>query len=134
MSPASAPEAPPTVGTIDADGELIREHLGGAQGAFDLLYQRYFPRLVRYCIRSARDRSTAEDVAQEALVRALVHLHRFDVDRPLWPWLKTIASRVLIDHARDRAREVPSERPNHDAAQVEPGGLEERPILAEALS
>jgi len=123
------------VSVVDPDSVLVQEHLGGEREAFDLLYRRYFPKLVRLCARLTKDSAAAEDIAQETLVRAHEHLARFDLSRPMWPWLKTIATRLLIDHARVRARELPVEHGrtlnSHDA---EPGWNEERDVLAEALS
>ena len=40
----------------------------------------------------------ADDLSQEAAARALAHAGRFDPARPLWPWLRGIAVRVVIDH------------------------------------
>ena len=71
--------------TDPADGELILGHLGGETGAMEILYRRYFPRLVRLARRRLRDDAAAEDVAQDTILRALHHLERFDRSRPMWP-------------------------------------------------
>ena len=42
----------------------------------------------------------AEDLAQEAFVRAFVHFERFDPERPMLPWLLTIARRLCLDLVR----------------------------------
>jgi RNA polymerase sigma-70 factor (ECF subfamily) len=73
---------------------------------FEPLYRSYFPRLVRYLRRRTGDQAHAEDLAQETLLRAYVNLSGIDVNRPLWPWLKTIATRLVIDEARCSGREV----------------------------
>jgi RNA polymerase sigma-70 factor (ECF subfamily) len=44
----------------------------------------------------------AEDVAQDAFVRAFVHFERFDPERPLLPWLIAISRRLCLDHLRRR--------------------------------
>ena len=49
-------------------------------------------------IRSA----DAEDLAQETFVRAFVHFARFDPERPVLPWLITIARRLCLDLLRRR--------------------------------
>ncbi|MGH2691282.1 MAG: sigma-70 family RNA polymerase sigma factor [Actinomycetota bacterium] len=122
------------VSVVDTDAILIREHLGGERDAFDVLYRRYFPRLVRLCTRLTKDAAAAEDIAQETLVRAHQHLERFDQARPMWPWLKTIATRVLIDHVRAKSREVPTDADPVEEGQVDHGWTEEREVLAKALS
>lgn len=48
--------------------------------------------------------SEGDDVAQEALLRALRFRSSFDPRRELGPWLRTIALHVLADLRRDRAR------------------------------
>lgn len=117
-----------------ADGALVQLHLNGHGDAFAALYREYFSRLVRLCRARTGDLATAEDLAQEALLRALNHMDRFQVDRPMWPWLKTIAIRLSIDYSRQR-RPEPCEDPcqgrsvNDDTAW-----LEEGPILEEALA
>jgi RNA polymerase sigma-70 factor, ECF subfamily len=122
------------VSVVDPDAILVQEHLGGERDAFDVLYRRYFPRLVRLCTRLTKDGATAEDIAQETLVRAHDHLERFDLGRPMWPWLKTIATRVLIDHTRASGREVPTEERPIESSHVEHGWTEERDVLVQALS
>src|SRR5262249_5560054 len=44
--------------------------------------------------------SAAEDVAQEAFVRAFVHFDRFEPERPVLPWLLAIARRLCLDRLR----------------------------------
>jgi RNA polymerase sigma-70 factor (ECF subfamily) len=55
-----------------------------------------------------RDAAAAEDVAQEAFLAAIRSLDRFDLRRPLGPWLHRIAVNRAIDviRARELRREV----------------------------
>src|ERR1044071_3405482 len=46
----------------------------------------------------------AEDIAQETFLRAWNHLNRFDVTRPLRPWLLSIASTLASNRRRSRRR------------------------------
>ena len=117
-----------------ADGALVQLHLNGHGDAFAALYREYFSRLVRLCRARTGDLATAEDLAQEALLRALNHMDRFQVDRPMWPWLKTIAIRLSIDYSRQR-RPEPCEDPCEGrSVSDDTGWLEEGPILEEALA
>jgi len=50
--------------------------------------------------------SLTDDVVQEALARAWAARHRFDSRRPLEPWLRSIADRIMIDHFRRLAAEA----------------------------
>ncbi len=48
----------------------------------------------------------AEDLAQETMLRALRGLRSFDSSRPIGPWLKAIAARLILDNHRRGAREA----------------------------
>ena len=71
---------------------------------FDDLYERYQPRLVRYCQQRLRSAGDAEDAAHEAFLRALQAWSRLDRTLDAWPWLATIAGRVCADMRRRSAR------------------------------
>lgn len=73
---------------------------------FSVFYRRYWPRLVRLVERRTGDKELAQDIAQETLTRALNNIHALDASGSLWPWLKTVALRLAIDHGRRRGREV----------------------------
>lgn len=97
---------------------------------FEALYSHLYPRLVRHCRRIAN--GSAEDLAQETMVRALRHFPTLDTSTPVWPWLKTIATNLAIDEARRRVREasvVPPVRRAIDAAQR----AERLEVLREAM-
>jgi len=47
---------------------VLRDHTGNAVD-FDTTFEEQYPPLVRYCHRLSGDRDTAEDIAQEAMVR-----------------------------------------------------------------
>jgi RNA polymerase sigma-70 factor (ECF subfamily) len=72
----------------------------------EALHREFYHRLVRLCARQLRDRSLAEDVAQDTILRALRFWGSYDADRPTWPWLKTIALRLCLDACRARSHEV----------------------------
>lgn len=68
------------------------------------MYGPLFRRLASLCRKWVGDQS--EDIAQDALLRASEHLHEFDPERPLWPWLKVIAFRLALDHLRRERRQA----------------------------
>jgi RNA polymerase sigma-70 factor (ECF subfamily) len=107
---------------IDRDRALVLRYQQGDEGAFDDLYRRYYPRLHLYCVRRVRDRHVAEELAQEAFVRALRAMPRFAGERRFYPWMTVIAGRLCIDHHRRSSRVEPSAdvdlgsvEPDHDA-------------------
>ena len=117
------------------DAALVQGALGDAEEAFAHLYRRFHPRLVRLIVRRTGDRALAEDVAQEALLRALDKLDTFDRSRPLWPWLKVIASNLAVDAGRKRSREVEWDPGDTEGVTaVEMPACEDGMVLAQVLS
>jgi len=81
---------------------LLEAAAAGDLEAFGDLYARYREPLIRRCKRITGDLATAEDVVQEAFVRAFLRLKFYDASRPFWPWLLTIGQRQAIDVVRHR--------------------------------
>lgn len=128
---------PQTIAPLD-DAALVRRHLSGDEQAFAELYLRYHGRVLAFVRMRLRDASAAEDVAQDVLLRAHDRLHHFDVDRPLWPWLRTIASNLCVDHVRRQARQARlvdqlADSPSAPGASLAEG-VAERALLQQALS
>ncbi|HVL39601.1 MAG TPA: RNA polymerase sigma factor [Fimbriimonadaceae bacterium] len=88
-----------------SDRDLVRLALAGEDEAFECIYRRFYPQLVGAVRPMAGDSALAEDVAQEALLRARDRIDTFDSSRPFWPWLKTIGIHVAADMRRNN-REV----------------------------
>lgn len=117
------------------DAALVQRALGDDEDAFGHLYRRFHPRLVRLIVRKTGDRALAEDIAQEALVRALDKLDTFDRSRPLWPWLKVIATNLAVDAGRKRSREVEWDPVDAAAAPApDQPSCEDEMVLAQVLS
>lgn len=85
-------------------GALIEAHLGGDPRAFTEIVRRYQPRLLNFVTRMIQDRERAEDLVQEAFIRAYRHLHRFDRTRKFSTWIYTIASNLAKNELRNRTR------------------------------
>jgi RNA polymerase sigma-70 factor (ECF subfamily) len=106
MSPQHEP-----VTAAAPDEALVRAHLAGDADAFSELYRRYFPALVAWAAPRTANGAAAEDVAQDTLLCAVRYLHTFDLNRPLWPWLRRIAAhalgRALVHSVATPLAEVP---------------------------
>ena len=92
-----------------SDREIVGRIRGGDRDSFGELVQRYQGRLFGLVLMMVRRRDAAEDVAQEAFVRAFTRLDQYDRSRPFYPWLATIAVRLaqnwLRHHTRSAVRE-----------------------------
>ncbi len=73
------------------DRELAAKCLSGDQLAIRAFVEHFQGLVLAICLRRLRSREDAEDVAQQALVRAVRHLGHWDTKRPLAPWVLTIA-------------------------------------------
>ncbi len=108
VAPRLAPRRPDLAGDPAPDpldvGALVDAHLAGDPRAFTEIVRRYQPRLIGFVTRIIRDRERAEDLVQEAFIRAYRHLHRFDRSRKFSTWVYTIASNLARNELRNRRR------------------------------
>ena len=77
-----------------SDEDAVRAVRRGDRDAFAVLVERYQSRLFGLVMMIVRQPGGAEEVAQDAFVRACTHLDRFDQHRPFYPWLASIAVRL----------------------------------------
>jgi RNA polymerase sigma-70 factor, ECF subfamily len=78
----------------------------GEVGALEALVRRYHARAGRTAYLIVRDHALAEDVAQDAFVRAYKGIGRFDSGRPFGPWFMRIVVNEAVGAARRRERTV----------------------------
>lgn len=99
-----------TAGPLDfaerSDKELVRLCRRGDERAARELVSRFERPVFSIVYRMVRDRELAEDLAQEAFVRAFDNLDRYDRTYRFSSWLFKIAYNLTVDHLR--RREVPT--------------------------
>jgi RNA polymerase sigma-70 factor (ECF subfamily) len=105
------------------DREAITRVRAGEVQAFRHLVEAYQARVYRLVRDYLRDHQDAEDVTQEAFVRAYRHLARYDIDRSFLPWLLTIAKNLAINHIKKR-RAVAFEATHSVPDPSDDGGLQ----------
>lgn len=86
---------------IDAYSSSTRQKEQTA--AFITLYNTYSCALFRVLVSMVKDQEKAEDLLQDAFVKAWTHIHQYDPaqGRP-YTWLLTIARHVALDELRER--------------------------------
>lgn len=84
------------------DAELVRDALAGSQAAYRALVARYASAAVNVAARLVRDRAVAEELAQEAFVRAFARLESYDPERKFSAWFFRVLHNLVIDHLRRR--------------------------------
>ncbi len=92
------------MGEREADQLLVERVQAGDKQAFGLLVTKYQRRLLRLVSRLVRDSAEAEDVAQEAFIKAYRALPNFRGESAFYTWLYRIgintAKNWLISHGR----------------------------------
>ncbi len=97
-------EPPESEASKEDDDLVVRAKTDRA--AFSLLYERYYPRVARYCLRRVFDRAAAEDVLSNVFLDVAVHLSRFSgrTDTDFCRWLFRIATNAVNAHLRQSRR------------------------------
>lgn len=108
----------------DPDPRTLGRAREGDLGAFEELVRMYQADVWRFAYHFTRDRSLAEDVTQEAFLRAFRFLRSFRGDSKFTSWLFRIARNCAMDAIRARkshlAKEpLPTMGPPDPEARVE---------------
>ena len=102
--------------------ELACRAQAGSLSAFALLVERYQSGVFNFVFRRVGSVEDAEDLTQEAFVRAWERINRYSTKWRFSTWLYTIASRLAINHLRSRNRrknvEQNSENPEQHANSI----------------
>ncbi len=82
------------------DGELLTRYTEGEEAAFREIVSRYKNGLYAFLRMFLNRRELVEDVFQETFLQLFTSKDSFDTDRPLRPWLFTIAANKAKDALR----------------------------------
>lgn len=97
---AGAPTSPARAPELDAK---VREGLTRLDPeALQAFFDHYFDRVHGYLRRLVREEHLAEDLTQDVFLHVHRSLPRYDPERPLSPWVYTIATNKVRDHWRSR--------------------------------
>jgi RNA polymerase sigma-70 factor (ECF subfamily) len=113
--------------TGPSDPQLVEEARQGSHAAFEQLVRRYSERAFRAAYRVVRDTETAEEVLQEAFLKAYRGLQRFECRSGFYTWLYRIVVNLALDRRR---RDRPGTTTEWDDRVV--GEVDARAVLPEA--
>lgn len=112
------------------DAVLVRQCLRGDLTAFEPLVAKYQDRIYNLCWRLCGDRHVAEDLTQDAFLKAFESLETFRGASGFYTWLYRIAANLSLSHRRSERRQMNvgtgtewSDMPNQ-AARLHRGGDE----------
>src|SRR6187402_509497 len=84
------------------DDELIRQAQAGEREAFDQLVRRYDSSVLRLALHMLGNEQDAQDVHQEAFLKAYRHLSNFRFECSFYTWLYRIVTNLCLDALRRR--------------------------------
>ncbi|MCK9533672.1 MAG: RNA polymerase sigma factor RpoE [Pseudomonas sp.] len=94
--------------TPDDDQQLVKRVQNGDKRAFDLLVLKYQHRILGLVVRFVHDSHEAQDVTQEAFIKAYRALPNFRGDSAFYTWLYRIAINTAKNYLVSRNRRPPS--------------------------
>jgi len=97
----TAPPAPPVLTTLD-DRALVRRAKSGDLAAYDELVRRYQERIYATLYHMTANHEDANDLAQEAFIKAYHSLRSFKGDSTFFTWLYRIAVNRAINFLKQR--------------------------------
>ena len=124
----------------DSDQQLVERVQAGDKAAFDLLVRKYKHRVLKLVSRFVSDAAEAEDVAQEAFLKAYRALASFRGDSAFYTWLYRIAintaKNALVSNRRrpvdfDLDLQDPEQYDRH--ARLKEGDTPEGVLLTEEI-
>ncbi len=130
------------------DAELIREAQKGSREAFDVLVRQYDQAVLRLALHLTGSEQDAQDIHQEAFLKAYRHIGSFRFECSFYTWIYRIVTNLCLDLLRRRKtrREDPSVivdgtgeehdtmiNVSDDRAMANPGRELDRKILAEKI-
>ncbi|MBM4117124.1 RNA polymerase sigma factor [bacterium] len=88
----------------ELESSLLRRARDGDREAFAALVLRHRREALQVALGFVGDLEDARDLTQEAFLRALSHMHRFDVERPFFPWFYRILRNLCFNFLAKRGR------------------------------
>lgn len=85
---------------LDTDAALVRRAREGEYSAFETLFERYRTLVFRFAYQMVPRRDDAEDIVQEAFVRAYQNLDKYRDEAKFTTWLLRIVTNLCTDQAR----------------------------------
>ncbi len=92
-----------------SDLELIQKSKRGDSTAFGQLVRRYQKRVYALCFRLSGSHDIADDLTQEAFIKAYEAIESFDESYPFYSWISRIATNNAINFIKRQKRSVGGE-------------------------
>ncbi len=105
------------MGENNNDKQLVKRAQKGDKVAFDALVIKYHLKVVNLVMRFVKDNDDAQDVAQEAFIKAYRGLKNFRGDSAFYTWLYRIAINSAKNYLVSQSRKTPTYAVDIDDAE-----------------
>lgn len=85
-----------------SDSDLIRASQRGDRGAFEMLVRQYDQPVLRLALHLTGSEADAQDIYQEAFLKAYRHIGNFRFECSFYTWIYRIVTNLCLDHLRKR--------------------------------
>jgi RNA polymerase sigma-70 factor (ECF subfamily) len=85
-----------------AEADLIREAQAGSRPAFDALVRQYEHQVLRLALHLTGSEHDAEDIYQEAFLKAFRYIGNFRFECSFYTWIYRIVTNLCLDQLRRR--------------------------------
>jgi RNA polymerase sigma-70 factor (ECF subfamily) len=91
---------------VESDETLLKAVKSGDCESFNPLIERYKLPLYKVMYRMVMNRDDAEDLVEEAFIKAYRSIRKFDTNRPFYSWLRRIAVNNAINFLKKERRNL----------------------------
>lgn len=100
--------------------EMVAGCAGNDRRAQEAMYRRYFPDMMRMCLRYTKDENTAIEIVNNGFLRVFKKIHTFSFKGSLEGWVRKLIYHSMADYFRENARYLHFlVLEDHDQAQPE---------------
>ncbi len=118
-------------GPAREDTDLVSLAQAGHVEAFERLYRENVGRVHAVCLRMTRDATQAEDLTQEAFIRAWRKLKSFRGDSAFSTWMHRLTVNLVLTHLRSEGRRASRVTITEDLESVDKTGVQ--PTMRERM-
>ena len=80
--------------------KLIKECIAGKRDALKEFYKLFHGYAMSICLRYAESRDDAVEMMNDGFLKAFTYLKKFDMERPIKPWIRKIMINCALDHLK----------------------------------
>lgn len=102
-----------------SDAQVVEQVLNGDSGAFEVLILKYQSQIFYSALNIVKNREFAEDICQDAFLKAYEKLESLQDREHFYPWLKRITVNLALNHYERGKRVVDIENEDNDVDYFE---------------